>query len=120
MRRVGAFFSPLTTGKRLLLSAVLVALAGLGLVWPLLVQPDGDSAAPVDTASTITDFTARYRVEADGREYATEALTVQRGPGRHGILRVVPAEHPTGAQARRLPTATAVSMDRQAVPAQHR
>ncbi|HLR98651.1 MAG TPA: DUF2207 domain-containing protein [Mycolicibacillus parakoreensis] len=116
MRRVGAFFSPLTTGKRLLLSAVLVALAGLGLVWPLLVQPDGDSAAPVDTASTITDFTARYRVEADGRVYATEALTVQLGPGRHGIFRFFPAEDPTDAHARRLPTVTAVSMDGQAVP----
>ncbi|ODR11777.1 hypothetical protein BHQ15_00840 [Mycolicibacillus koreensis] len=116
MPRVSSLFSPLTTVTRLVLSGVLVVLVGLGLFWPLLGQSDGDSSTSVDTASTITDYTADYRVEADGRVYATEALTVELAPQRHGIFRFFPADDPTDPHARRLPTVTAVRMDGQPVP----
>ncbi|MEB3023220.1 DUF2207 domain-containing protein [[Mycobacterium] crassicus] len=106
-------------GKRLAVVTMLVALAVLGLSWPLLHQlfsANVTHGPAIDAESTITDYSATYRIDADGRLMATEVLTVDLPAFRHGIFRFFPAADPTDAHARLLPTITAITMDYGPVP----
>lgn len=101
---------------------VFVALAALGVSWPLLhqlfVARVGQSlhGQAVDPESTITDYTATYRIDAEGRLLATEELTVELPDSRHGIFRFFPAADPTDAHARLIPRISSVTLDRGPVP----
>lgn len=101
---------------------VFVVLAALGVSWPLLHQifvtrvasdPHGQA---VDPESTITDYTATYRIDADGRLSATEVLTVRLPDSRHGIFRFFPAADPTGPRARLIPRVSSITLDGGPVP----
>ncbi len=120
MKAFRRLFSPLTATKRLFGSILLVALSGLGLLWPLAQQSisakSAPTEAPVDWQSEIKDYAATYRVAADGHVAATEVLTVQLGASRHGIFRFFPVADPTDPQARMVPTVTGITMDDRAVP----
>lgn len=102
--------------KKLFASLVLIALSCLGVFWPLALGAGSKSAAAVDWQSEITDYAATYRVAADGRIAATEALTVRMGAYRHGIFRFFPVADPTDPHARMVPTITGITMDNQSVP----
>lgn len=109
-------------GRRLGVAAMLVVLTGLGICWPLLHQLYLGSAAAhvngpaIDPDSTITDYTATYRIGVDGRLVATEVLTVALPGSRHGIFRFFPAADPTDPHARLIPTVTAITLDDRPVP----
>lgn len=103
--------------KKLVASMVLVALSGLGLLWPLAhgATPKPGPGA-VDWSSEIDDYAATYRVAADGHIAATEVLTVRLGAGRHGIFRFFPVTDPTDPHARMVPTITGITLDDRPVP----
>lgn len=111
---------PPTATKRLFVTMVLVALSGVGMLWPLAAQSAGSNSGPaqaaVDRQSEIKDYAATYRVAADGHVTATEVLTVQLGAYRHGIFRFFPVADPTDPHARMTPTVTGVTLDGRAVP----
>ncbi len=103
--------------KKLVVSMVLVALSGLGLLWPLshgATSKSGTSA--VDWSSEIDDYAATYLVAADGHIAATEVLTVRLGAGRHGIFRFFPVTDPSDPHARMVPTITGITLDDRPVP----
>lgn len=109
-------------GRRLAVATVFIALTAVGVSWPLLHQLYAAKIAPIvhgpaiDPDSTITDYTATYRIDPDGRLLATEVLTVELPGYRHGIFRFFPAADPTDPHARLLPSVTAVTMDHRPVP----
>ncbi|UXA07644.1 DUF2207 domain-containing protein [Mycobacterium sp. SMC-2] len=120
MKAFRRLFSARTTTGKLLLSAVLLALSCLGLFWPLAQQSasarSGATEAPVDWQSEIKDYSATYRVGADGHVAATEVLTVRLGANRHGIFRFFPVADPTDPHARMVPSISGITMDDRAVP----
>ncbi|MEB3034187.1 DUF2207 domain-containing protein [[Mycobacterium] nativiensis] len=106
-------------GRRLVVVTVFVALTVLGLTWPLLHQlylAKVTHGSAVDAESTITDYSATYRIDAEGRLTATEVLTVDLPAFRHGIFRFFPAADPTDPRGRLIPTISAITMDHQPVP----
>ncbi|HET9874416.1 MAG TPA: DUF2207 domain-containing protein, partial [Mycobacterium sp.] len=113
---------PITLAKQLILSAVLVALSILGMLWPLAQQSYSAKVAHAgdgplnDWQSTIDNYDATYRVAAGGRLEATEVLAVDLPAGRHGIFRFFPVADPTDPHARIVPTVTGVTMDDRPVP----
>lgn len=106
-------------GKRLAVVTVFVVLTVLGVSWPLLHQfylANVARGSAVDAESAITDYSATYRIDADGRLVATELLTVNLPGYRHGIFRFFPAADPTDPHSRFIPTITGISMDHRPVP----
>ncbi|MEZ0364331.1 DUF2207 domain-containing protein [Mycobacterium sp. pUA109] len=97
---------------------LVVALSGLGLLWPLLPDDPG-AVEPATDPATITNYDATYRIGADGHLEATERLTVNLPTDRHGIFWFFPVADPTDPHLRIEPTVTAITMDDHAVPVSH-
>lgn len=99
----------------LIASVILVALSGLGLLWPL-ASGMTDSVSPARDPGVIRRYAATYRVGADGHLNATERLTVDLPSGRHGIFWYFPVADPTDSHLRIVPTVTGITMNGRAVP----
>ena len=102
--------TPYSGIRRIIWTTVLCALSAIGLLWPAIFAHIDSSAADVDRQSVITDYTAHYRVDADGRMYASEQLTIDMAAGKHGIFRFFPIADRTDPHARTIPTVTNVTV----------
>jgi len=105
--------TPYSGIRRIIWTTVLCALSAIGLLWPAIFAHLDSSAGDVDRQSVITDYTAHYRVDADGRMYASEQLTIDMAAGKHGIFRFFPIADRTDPHARTIPTVTKVTVDGQ-------
>jgi hypothetical protein len=88
----------------------------VGLFWPVAsyVVPN-DSATGIDPV-TISDFNARYDVDAMGNLTALETITAVFPYGRHGIFRFFDQADPSDSHVRYRPKDITVRLDGSAVP----
>ncbi len=102
----------------LIVSAILIALSGLGLLWPL-ASGLTYSVSPPNDPGVIRRYAATYRVAADGRLIATERLTVDLPSGRHGIFWYFPVADPSDSHLRIVPAVTGITMNGREVPVEY-
>ena len=91
---------------------VLVALAAVGLLWPLLAGLESSPSA-ADDPVTITDYRATFDVAADGTLTAVEDITAEFPSGRHGIFRYWDLADSADTSVRYLPDITSITQDGQ-------
>jgi hypothetical protein len=90
---------------------LLAALVALGaLLWPAFAQESGDPTG-VDDPATVTDYTASLVVDREGTLRATERITTEMPPGRHGIYRFWDVSDASDPNVRLVPKDLEVTQD---------
>ncbi|GAA2052045.1 DUF2207 domain-containing protein [Williamsia deligens] len=78
---------------------------------PLLSGAGDDSGSPTTETARIVDYSADFRVAADGRLRATETLDVDFPVSKHGIFRFFDVVDPSDHHVRLVPEDIAVTRD---------
>jgi hypothetical protein len=89
------------------ISLVLIA---IGLLWPL-VFTGGSSGGPTNDPVTFSSYSVDLVVDADGNLDATETITAEFPPGRHGIFRHWDVANPNSPKVRQVPEVNSVVLD---------
>jgi len=98
------------------ITVLAVLLTAVGLMWPLLAGlVDTSQDAGPDPVS-ITEYAADFTVDEDGRLTATEEITAEFPPGRHGIFRFWDLRDPSDSNVRLVPEDIEVELDDGPVP----
>ena len=92
-----------------------VLLCAIGLLWPVLFSSLSQGGAAVADPVVFSDFRADFTVDRDGVMQATETITAEFPPGRHGIFRFWDIANPNDSHARQVPDVTEISLDDQPV-----
>lgn len=90
---------------------VLIALATIGLLWPLVGSLFTTTAGPADDPVVITEMRASFTVAADGHMAVTEEITADFPGGRRGIFRYWDVSDPSDPSARHIPTIREITVD---------
>jgi uncharacterized membrane protein YgcG len=101
--------------RRGVLTALVVLLTTVGLLWPVVPALVPGSASPQPDPVTVTDYRADLRVEAAGTLYAEERITATFPSGRHGIFRFWDVAGTDDPAVRHVPEDIEVRMDGRAV-----
>ncbi|WP_099022090.1 DUF2207 domain-containing protein, partial [Mycolicibacterium palauense] len=98
---------------RWLFASLVVAAA---VLWPLVFGGSSEGG-PVADPVVITDYQARFDVDAEGNLQATETITAVFPGGRHGIFRYWDVANPNSPGVRQRPEIASITQD--GVPARY-
>lgn len=99
---------------RRVVTVVVGLLVAVGAMFiPVIAGAGDDSGSPTTETARITDYTADFRVGADGRLRATETLDVDFPVSKHGIFRFFDVVDPADPHVRLIPEDITVTRDGQ-------
>jgi hypothetical protein len=90
---------------------VLAVAALVGLLWPLVLAPSGGDSSAAPDPARIGSLRVDMSVDRAGTLHATEVVTTQMPPGRHGIFRYWDVADAGDPHARAVPQAITITQD---------
>lgn len=101
--------------RRVVAWSLTLVVVAFGLLWPVLFAgfftTGSTGAPPADDPVVITDYRAAFTVTAAGDLTATETITGDFPPARHGIFRYFDVTNRNDASARQPPRITSILVD---------